>query len=75
MSNPFLFSPSPPTPPSHASQQWFFKVGDQVKRGEEVGEVKAAVGSMLIVQVGNEQVAGPTIEWEIAAQAEVIFPL
>ena len=52
-----------------------FKVGDQVKRGEEVGEVKAAVGSMVIVQVGDKQVAGPTIEWEIVAQVEVISPL
>ena len=52
-----------------------FKVGDQVKRGEEVGEVKAATEEIVIVQVGNTQVSGPTIEWEIAAQAEVISPL
>ena len=48
-----------------------FQVGDQVKRGEEIGEVGAVVGSMMIVKVGNTQVAGPTIEWE--AVTEVIF--
>ena len=51
-----------------------FEVGDRVKRGaggEEIGEVGAVVGSMMIVKVGNTQVAGPTIEWE--AVTEVIF--
>ena len=50
-----------------------FEVGDMVKRGaggEEIGEVGAVVGSMMIVKVGNTQVVGLTIEWEIVAQAE-----
>jgi hypothetical protein len=55
------------------------KIGDTVKRsgGAELGTVKRILGEgeMVIVQVGNPQVAEPTIEWEIAAQAEVISPL
>ena len=39
-----------------------------VKRGEEVGKVKAAVGSQVIVEVGNTQVAGPASEWEVVPE-------
>ena len=39
-----------------------------VKRGEEFGEVKRVYGTMMIVEVGNTQVAGPTIEWEVVAE-------
>ena len=45
-----------------------FQVGDMVKRGgEEEGEVKAVVGDLMIVQVGDTQVAGPVGEWEVVS--------
>ena len=48
-----------------------FQVGDMVKRGgEEEGEVKAVVGDLMIVQVGDTQVAGPVSEWEVVAPVE-----
>ena len=67
----FAYSAQPSRSTQPREPAMVFQVGDQVKRGEEIGEVGAVVGSMMIVKVGNTQVAGPTIEWE--AVTEVIF--